>query len=534
MVRAARLTTDLEMRDASFSREIRRANRQLDGFTKKINRVSRNVNQLGRSFRTLVGAEILRRGIASQLEYADSLAKTARQLGGSVEFLSEAAAAAKLAGVETNQLTTGLQRMTRRLSEAADGGGATADAFRELGLDARKLEQLTLDQQFTTILQALSGVEGEADRVRLAFKFFDSEGVKIARLAGNFDELRRTARNAGATITDQFATQAETINDQLSLATERLNNHLRTSVAFAFQLAQGFAAAAFRASGLPDGALGQLQQSARETTQEIIQLEAALQVIDQSRHLQGSAERAAALEARLASARVTLRGYVRDIQEINDANERTDQPRSVNIPGLGNADDVKLEIKTIKSQLEDLVVTPESAEAYRRAAGEAGVYIEELNTRIVEDSNRTTSQLEYGFASWLENTESGVESLGQTFSRILRRMVAQAIASKLFSFIPGGSILGIPFGGGRALGGPVDAGTSYMVGERGPELFIPTQAGRIEPNGSGGGGVTVVNNVDARGADNSLVSALPAILDQNRERTKAEIITLMRQQRISA
>lgn len=40
-----------------------------------------------------------------------------------------------------------------------------------------------------------------------------------------------------------------------------------------------------------------------------------------------------------------------------------------------------------------------------------------------------------------------------------------------------GSILGLP---GRAGGGPVSPGRGYLVGERGPELFVPTSAGRVE------------------------------------------------------
>ena len=53
----------------------------------------------------------------------------------------------------------------------------------------------------------------------------------------------------------------------------------------------------------------------------------------------------------------------------------------------------------------------------------------------------------------------------------------------------------------RANGGPVSAGSPYMVGERGPELFVPGRSGTIVPNNElGGGGQTnVVVNVDARG-----------------------------------
>jgi hypothetical protein len=48
------------------------------------------------------------------------------------------------------------------------------------------------------------------------------------------------------------------------------------------------------------------------------------------------------------------------------------------------------------------------------------------------------------------------------------------------------------FGGGRALGGPVKAGVSYLTGERGPEIFTPTQNGTIIPNSGTGGG----NNIN--------------------------------------
>lgn len=48
-----------------------------------------------------------------------------------------------------------------------------------------------------------------------------------------------------------------------------------------------------------------------------------------------------------------------------------------------------------------------------------------------------------------------------------------------------GSILGLP---GRATGGPVAPGRGYLVGERGPELFVPASAGRVETLGAPGAG----------------------------------------------
>ena len=76
----------------------------------------------------------------------------------------------------------------------------------------------------------------------------------------------------------------------------------------------------------------------------------------------------------------------------------------------------------------------------------------------------------------------------------------------------GGAIDNI-FGGGRANGGPVSSGTSYVVGERGPELFVPNTSGKIIPNGgSAGGGATInltVNGaIDAEGTARTIVDVL--------------------------
>jgi hypothetical protein len=54
----------------------------------------------------------------------------------------------------------------------------------------------------------------------------------------------------------------------------------------------------------------------------------------------------------------------------------------------------------------------------------------------------------------------------------------------------------------RAAGGPVMAGSPYIVGERGPELFVPGRSGGIVPNDSlGMGSANVVVNVDASGSN---------------------------------
>jgi len=69
------------------------------------------------------------------------------------------------------------------------------------------------------------------------------------------------------------------------------------------------------------------------------------------------------------------------------------------------------------------------------------------------------------------------------------------------------------FGGARALGGSVAGGSSYLVGERGPELFTPGTSGSITPNNAlGGGGITV--NVNG-GDPNQIVRVLQQYVRQS-------------------
>jgi TP901 family phage tail tape measure protein len=72
-----------------------------------------------------------------------------------------------------------------------------------------------------------------------------------------------------------------------------------------------------------------------------------------------------------------------------------------------------------------------------------------------------------------------------------------------FNFDAGAMTGGMPwsFGGAMAKGGPVSSGQTYMVGERGPELFVPGRSGTIVANDKmGGGNTNVVVNVDAKGS----------------------------------
>lgn len=96
-------------------------------------------------------------------------------------------------------------------------------------------------------------------------------------------------------------------------------------------------------------------------------------------------------------------------------------------------------------------------------------------------------------------------SLRTMFSSLGGGGQGSAVGGLLASAVAG--LVGVP---GRATGGPVSAGRGYMVGERGPELFVPGSNGRVERMTSGGG-----RDVRVSIALSSPVAGDPAVLRQS-------------------
>ena len=107
------------------------------------------------------------------------------------------------------------------------------------------------------------------------------------------------------------------------------------------------------------------------------------------------------------------------------------------------------------------------------------------------------STIETGLVDAIEGAINGTKTLGD-----VARSVFTQIQRSLIQFGVNAFLGGLPGIGGffRANGGPVSAGKSYMVGERGPEMFVPNAGGRVVSNSDMGSSTNVVVNVDASGS----------------------------------
>ncbi|MEO1730553.1 MAG: tail tape measure protein [Pseudomonadota bacterium] len=120
-----------------------------------------------------------------------------------------------------------------------------------------------------------------------------------------------------------------------------------------------------------------------------------------------------------------------------------------------------------------------------------------VDVSLIDGIDRAGATIERSLLSALQKGSLGFEDLEKVAVRSLDAIAAQALTIGLDSLVGSpsgglsgflgqtfGALLGVP---GRATGGDVSPGRAYLVGESGPELFMPTSAGRVESNRALGG-----------------------------------------------
>ena len=201
--------------------------------------LGRQAELLRTGIRTLGGALI---GVATvgglgalvdrSISAADAIGKTADKIGVGVEALQELRFAAKASGVEQQTLDMALQRFTRRAAEAAQGTGEAKDALAQMGIalrdqsgNLRSSEDLLAD-----VADAFARIEDPAERVRLAFKLFDSEGVALVNLlrggSGALEEMRERARDLGIVLDEHLVRDAERARTELDTLSQVISANL--------------------------------------------------------------------------------------------------------------------------------------------------------------------------------------------------------------------------------------------------------------------------------------------------------------------
>ncbi|MBB5987293.1 phage-related minor tail protein [Sphingobium sp. B1D3A] len=151
-----------------------------------------------------------------------------------------------------------------------------------------------------------------------------------------------------------------------------------------------------------------------------------------------------------------------------------------------------------------------------RTRGEAAGLRDEI-AQLASGAERASRTIEAGLLRAVRTGRFGFEDLGKVALSVMAQIAQAAVRNGMNAALGGGSagqaglaglgtslvagLLGLP---GRATGGPVAPGRAYLVGERGPELFLPTSSGQILPGAGGPGAardVRVAITVQGTGQD---------------------------------
>jgi phage-related minor tail protein len=114
-----------------------------------------------------------------------------------------------------------------------------------------------------------------------------------------------------------------------------------------------------------------------------------------------------------------------------------------------------------------------------------------FDNTLIDGFSKAGTVLERGLLSAIRRGNIGFHDLKRTALGTLNEIAASAVQSGITSLFGEaasgglaagfggavGALLGLP---GRATGGPVAPGRAYLVGERGPEVFVPTTSGRVD------------------------------------------------------
>jgi hypothetical protein len=501
-------------------------------------------------------------GLRAIIGALDDLSEVSQGVGVTARQLAELRLAASESGVSAEKLDAALGQLNVKIADAAAGNRQAVRLFKDLGVafaDSAGNARATID-----VLRDISAVFSTsadgAGKTALAMEALGKSGrILVPYLNQGADALQKFAG-----VTDDSVREASKLQGEIDKLTASFKNLL---LVVGGQVAGGI-------NRLFDS--GSVQDRIAEVETIIRSMEQAQ--IGDPKNLQRYRDELAKLKAELKDENLqrflgggnALRRAEQGggLRKSRDEEERTGAARErkvelgVSAAGEGRAGEVEARLRLLEdaaktaARLDELLGRDKTQklqqdlnllnEAFFRGAIGVNEYDEAVGRLLgsnlpqeVEQTKEAFTELGLVFESAVSRLFTDGDLNARNFFKALGDDIAQTITKilimepllkrlrELLSSGSGGQGIGGLFSGllgllqGRALGGPVFAGSPYVVGERGPELFVPSVSGQIVPNGVGMGGVTIVqnNSIDAR----SDIATIRAMLENNKAATVREV-----------
>ncbi len=446
------------------------------------------------------GAAVAAFAVKSVLEFSstgDAVEKMAERTGLAAESVSALRVAADASGTSIETVEGAVKKMQLNMAKAADGTTNLDGVLKALHISAKDFVASSPAQQFETLGNAISKVGDTTERTVLSVQAFGKSGTDLLPLFqdGTFSmaEWSKKAQELGVSFTDVAANNAAALNDALGelkmafsglslevgtrlapIVTDFINNRIVPLLPKLQELVgQGFE--------LVSKAIGFVTQKVSELWAWLAQIG----VID-------------AMSAAFSRLWDVLQNSVWPaIKNVWDAL----QPY---MPFLG-ALAAFLGATLLFAFTAIVNVLALLLNALSAVVSTIADLVKWVGVNAQPVLNAMKNIVDGLTGSWKGLTDSigkAVDILSSWISKA--KQAAQYAGSGILSGISnavGGAVKAIT--GGKASGGPVQAGQSYLVGEHGTELFTPSASGYITPNNRLGG-VSVNVNVSVGSVANSI------------------------------
>lgn len=532
------LIATLALNTAKFVAGIKKAEGKLRRFQRNMKkRLSSIANGLSRATKAILAMGValaavvtgaMAAMILSSARLVDEQTKFAKVIGTTQEELVGIQLAAReLSGVLDTQVNMALQRMTRRVAEAAKGTGEGQQAIKDLGLDAKQLAKQDPAQTFRDISDAIQGVPEESERLRIAFKLFDSEGARlVTTLSAGSEELekyREKARKLGITMTEDQTKSIELMNDsmdRLKLVMTGIGNIMAlvlspiiTGIANDFEDASIKADKFAQVEGFFNGLISTLG-FVGDVTKRVVEGWAQLWLLA-TKIAQGPQFldflKSPALNQAYADQVASAQAFVDELDRTLDPSERA-----------------KIYVETLRKQFDELRANYVKGNQDFEATVRAGASItrdiySDVGSAITQDFENWNEAILNVFKNTLLEMAAVAtgNQLRNIFGNIFRSIAPTAVPASAFSTAFDPTIPKFANGGSFRVGGAggTDSQRVSFMASPGETVSVKTQGQQAGSDA----GITIINKNDFRGVDSVSRQQLERALKQNSAITMAQI-----------
>ncbi len=564
-----RLAVLIEANIKSYERAMARLEQKTTGALAKSSRSVKSLDtQLkglaltGRTVMQALGAGALVGGLASlpalireTVGELAAIADVADKVGLTTERLQELHFAAEQNGSSAADMSAAMEQFSRRLGEAAQGGGELFRILQANGIEIRNVDgsMRPLNDLLADYADLIKNAGSDQDRLVLATEAFGRAGDDMANVLRNgsagLNDAAREAHALKVILGDDLVQAGRDVDDEFAALQSRFDTLVKSEIVRVIDDVKGAAADLAAVGDAAAAAWGRFVEIWNQVAG--ISAEDAAKAQLKAGLLQGAVtgdfgtagvtdwitfpeapkgDRADAAPAPTtvlppsksssgSSGRTPEEEFAREIANIQKRTDAIALEAATIGMSTYEAEKAKMAFDLWQAAIDaGVAITPQltaeidrTAEAYARQTAQLEE-TRDAQERLNEQAQFFGDMAYDGLSSVLVHGEDAIDVV----KRLGQALLDAALQAAILGDGPFGSggrgivgAIGAAFGLGRATGGPAQPDVAIPVGERGPELFIPKTRGTIVSNSElgrmgRGGGLSMVNHFDLRNADPSM------------------------------